>query len=105
MRTVLPPILFGMLLGGIASGARAAEPRVSDIAVIPIHDGVNRIERFAADGRPATIVRGRRDNGNARGHSVHLVLLPTKEGTGEKIPRGSSRSAAASERPPMFFTS
>jgi hypothetical protein len=59
--------------------ARAAEVAVSDIGVMPIHDGVNRIPRFTPDGRTATVVRGWRDNGNAHGHYVYLVLLPTKE--------------------------
>jgi hypothetical protein len=69
------------LVAVLVSAARA-EPAVSDIAIIPIRDGVNQIERFAADGRPATIVEGWRDNGNAHGHCVYLVMLPPKENYG-----------------------
>jgi len=74
------------LSGLLALGANAAEPVVSDIAVIPIHDGVNVIPRFAADGRAATIVKAWRDNGNAHGYSVYLVTLPVKDdyGAGHK---------------------
>ena len=75
-------ILTLVLAGALASVARAAEPTLSDITLIPIQDGVNKIDRFATDGRAATIVRGWRDNGNAHGHDVYLVLLPLKRDDG-----------------------
>jgi hypothetical protein len=67
----------------LAAPALAAQPSVSDIAIIPIHDGINTVARFADDARAATIVRAWRDNGNAHGHYTYLVLLPLKQGWGD----------------------
>jgi hypothetical protein len=81
-------VLLGLafLLGAVASTAGAApalaDDRVSDIVIIPIHDGANVIPRFAADGRAATIFRAWRDNGNAHGHDVYLVTLPLNDADG-----------------------
>ena len=67
------------LLACAATGPAAAGPlALSDIKAISIHDGINIIDHFAADGRAATIVQAFRDNGNAHGHYVYLVLLPVK---------------------------
>lgn len=66
MRTLLTCTVFAGLL---AAPASAADLKLSDIAVIPIHGGVNTLTAFAPDGRTATIVEGWRDNGNAHGHS------------------------------------
>jgi hypothetical protein len=66
----------------------AAEPAITDIAVIPIHDGVNTVASFAPDGRTATIIRGWRDNGNAHGHDTYLVLLPLKDDFGAENTAG-----------------
>lgn len=65
-----------------APAAPAAPVAISDVSIIPIHDGINTVPQFAADGRPATVVRAWRDNGNAHGHYTYLVLLPLiqKEG-------------------------
>jgi hypothetical protein len=78
MRFVLPLVL---LLASLGTAAQAA-PTLTDVAVIPIHDGINTVEYFAADGRVATIVRAWRDNGNAHGHYLYLVTLPLKDDDG-----------------------
>jgi hypothetical protein len=66
----------------VGAQAVAAEVSVTDISVIPIHGGVNVVPRFAPDGRTAKVVRGWRDNGNAHGHYVYLVLLTPRGGGG-----------------------
>ena len=68
-----------------ASPALAQDLKIRDIAVIPIHAGVNTVDRFAPDGRSATIVRAWRDNGNAHGHIVYLVTMARPDcGGGDK---------------------
>jgi hypothetical protein len=42
-----------------------------------LHAGVNQIPHFSGDDREARIVLGWRDNGNAHGYSLFLVLMPT----------------------------
>ena len=64
----------------LAFAAHAAPPSLSHIEVIPLHDGINTVARFAADGRAATIVQAWRDNGNAHGYFVWLVTLPPEAG-------------------------
>ncbi len=73
-------VVCGAAAWTLAFAARAAPPRLSHIEVIPLHDGINPVARFAADGRAATIVQAWRDNGNAHGHTVWLVTLPPKAG-------------------------
>ena len=41
---------------------------------------MNRINHFTSDGRDARIILGWRDNGNAHGYDLFLVLVPTKRG-------------------------
>jgi hypothetical protein len=72
----------------LASGAHAAPPVLSHIEIIPLHDGINTVEHFAADGRAATIVQAWRDNGNAHGHTVWLVMLRPQKKTGLDTPAG-----------------
>jgi len=60
-----------------APGERA---RLSDIQVLALHPGLNSIPDLAGDGRTGTIVDAWRDNGNAHGYSVYMVLLPATEG-------------------------
>lgn len=45
-----------------------------------LHPGVNTVADFAGDGRTAQIVEGWRDNGNAHGYHLYVVLLPTLSG-------------------------
>ena len=77
MRAILSFAAGLCVLGGAvaAPGEAAANLNIRDIAVIPLHAGVNTIERFAPDGRSATIVQAWRDNGNAHGHAVYLVVM------------------------------
>jgi hypothetical protein len=62
-----------------ATGAAAA-PNLGRLTPIPLQTGVNRIAQFSSDGREARIVLAWRDNGNAHGYDVFLVLMPTKRG-------------------------
>ena len=74
---------MGLLLSAIlalSTGAGGTPPQLVDIAVMSVHDGVNIVPRFTSDGRDATIVKAWRDNGNAHGHFVYLVLLPLPGG-------------------------
>ena len=70
-------------LAAASSSVQAAPAALTDISVIPIHDGMNTVPRFAADGRAATVVRAWRDNGNAHGHYTYLVLLPLLQVEGD----------------------
>ncbi len=70
MNLLLPAIL------ALATAASGTPPQLADVAVVPVRDGVNAIAKFTPDGREATIVKAWRDNGNAHGHFVYLVLLP-----------------------------
>ncbi|HTO83982.1 MAG TPA: hypothetical protein VMQ73_17215 [Methylomirabilota bacterium] len=44
---------------------------------------MNEIDDFAGDGRPAIIVGGWRDNGNAHGGDLFLVMLQSPSGRGK----------------------
>jgi hypothetical protein len=44
---------------------------------------VNSVANFAVDGRDARIVRAWRDNGNAHGYDLFLVLMPTTAGSAD----------------------
>ena len=71
---------------GLASSTVVAQPphpRLSDVEVIPLHGGLNSIPNLAGDGRIGTIIDAWRDNGNAHGYSVFMVLLPSTEGSHE----------------------
>ena len=51
--------------------------------MLSLTDGVNRIPHLAPDGRDGLIVQGWRENGNAHGFGVFMVLLPVgADGTG-----------------------
>ena len=63
----------------LAATASAA-PNVDRLTTIPLRLGINSIAQFAPDGREARIAVGWRDNGNAHGYRVFLVLMPTKHG-------------------------
>jgi hypothetical protein len=72
-------ILFLSLMPIIAS-ASEGKRGLTDLAVIPLQLGVNTVERFASDGRPAIIAKGWRENGNAHSYNYFLVLMPTAVG-------------------------
>lgn len=60
----------------MALGMRAqAAPAVTELVPIPLQSGVNRIPKLAPDGRDGMIVLGWRENGNAHGYDLALVLL------------------------------
>jgi hypothetical protein len=63
--------------------AFAAEPAITDLLPIRLVAGPNKLPRFAQDGREALITLGWRDNGNAHGYDLYLVMLPTKPGAGD----------------------
>lgn len=75
-------LTFTALAVLLATPSLAADLTISDISVIPIHDGVNTIDHFTADGRTATVFRAWRDNGNAHGHDVYLVSVPLQQQEG-----------------------
>ncbi|MFI5011484.1 MAG: hypothetical protein ACHQAY_03960 [Hyphomicrobiales bacterium] len=72
-RTVLLSIAMGLGLPSVA-----AEPKLSDLVPIKLVAGANKVAQFAPDGRDALITLGWRDNGNAHGYDLYLVMLPTK---------------------------
>ncbi len=57
-----------------------SEPKITDLAPIPLKQGVNTIPSFSRDGRDALIILGWRDNGNAHGYDVFMVMLPISKG-------------------------
>jgi hypothetical protein len=61
------------------AAAQGERSRLADLQVIPLHDGLNTIPNLAGDGRTGTIVEAWRDNGNAHGYSVFMVLLPSTD--------------------------
>lgn len=67
-------ITFGM-------AARAA-PVVSDLVPIALRSGVNQVPRLGPNGHDGMIVLGWRDNGNAHGYDIALVLLSSGPGGG-----------------------
>lgn len=69
------------LLALVSAFANAAEPRLEDVVPIPLQSGTNNIASFAPDGRTGTVILGWRDNGNAHGYNMFLVLMPTPQGS------------------------
>ena len=54
--------------------------RLTDISPIPIRQGTNEIPDLSQDGRAGMITLGWRDNGNAHGYDVFLVMMETAPG-------------------------
>ena len=79
MRALLSLAVLAGAVASTAGAAPGAGPGLSDIAVIPIHAGINTVEHFSVDGRPATIISAWRDNGNAHGHFTYLVMMEQKD--------------------------
>jgi hypothetical protein len=73
-------ILIGCLLGSGIALAQGVEPKLSDLTEIPLHPGLNHIEGFAQDGRPADILEAWRDNGNAHGYHLFVLTMPSAPG-------------------------
>lgn len=70
--------------------------RITGLEAIPLQPGPNHIERFAPDGREATIMLTWRDKGGGRGQDVFLVTMPSKDSTGWQGV-GMPQSSAAPE--------
>src|ERR1700736_6877471 len=70
---------------GLVQGPKAfaAEPAITGLSPITLVAGPNQLPRFSQDGREALITLGWRDNGNAHGYDLYLVMLPTKPGAGD----------------------
>jgi hypothetical protein len=82
------PLLAALLALGMAGPAAAAEPakhRFTDLVPIPLKPGSNTIERFAPDGRSAIVTLGWRENGNAHGYDLYLVLMAGNSGVPEVV--------------------
>ena len=77
MRFAIAAILFAAAVWPCAA---ASSPTVTDLEPIALKPGVNRLPQLAPDGRDGLIVLGWRDNGNAHGYDLALVLLQDKEG-------------------------
>jgi len=75
-------LLAGACLLAAVSSASAL-PRLAHLAPISLNAGVNRIPHFMPDGRDAQIIRAWRENGNAHGYEVFLILAPTKRGASD----------------------
>lgn len=59
---------------GLLLAAATSPPMIADVKPIALHPGINRIPGFLPGGGTATIVQAWRDNGNAHGYFVWMVL-------------------------------
>jgi hypothetical protein len=85
---ILRPLLAALLTVAVAGSAAAAEQpkhRFTDLAPIPLKPGPNTIQHFAPDGRPAIVTLGWRENGNAHGYDLYLVLMEGNSGVSEVV--------------------
>ena len=67
------------LAAALLALALAAPPdavRLAEVEMFALQAGATRIANFTADGRDGLIVAGWRDNGNAHGFHVYMVLVP-----------------------------
>lgn len=48
--------------------------RLTDLRIIPLRQGMNEIASFTPDGHPGRITMAWRDNGNAHGYFLYLVV-------------------------------
>ena len=71
---------LGMLVGFAANGAESLSDRLSALEMVKLKAGANWVRGFAGGGRSALITYGWRDNGNAHGFNVYVVMLPTRPG-------------------------
>lgn len=72
-------LLFVLLTPFIASAAEQ-KGSITELVVVPLELGMNKIENFASDGRQAIIVKGWRENWNAHSYNFFLVLMPSAIG-------------------------
>ena len=69
--------LLTLLAVMMPAAVAAADPdhKLDQLAPISLHAGANTISRLAPDGRDGLVAYGWRDNGDAHGHHVMLVML------------------------------
>jgi hypothetical protein len=72
-------ILLSLIIGSASSKAERPS-NVNNIEPIGLLPGANKVSRFADDGRDAIVTLAWRDNGNAWGYDVILVMQPTNRG-------------------------
>lgn len=70
-RVVLAGVAWSLVGAGTAM---VPPPQVTGLRAITLHGGVNRVPGFVRGGGTATIVQAWRDNGNAHGYLVWMVL-------------------------------
>ena len=71
--------------------------RIAELEGIPLQPGLNRVGRFASDGRDANIMLTWRDEGGGRGQDVFLVTMPGKDGAGwQRVSMPQDNAPAAS---------
>jgi hypothetical protein len=85
-------LLLGLLCAGASDPMRA---EITELTEIPVKSGLNYLDNFAADGRQGLIIVGWRDNGNAWGYHVYMVMLSSAAETGawEVVTTGMKRNA------------
>lgn len=71
---------LGALLSAGAIAVAQPQPRLANFQMFPSSTGVNSIAGVTGDGRDGLIVSGWRDNGNAHGFNVFLLLIPATPG-------------------------
>lgn len=99
LKTTIVAGLAVSFAGGF-SPASTTENRFTDLVIVPLKQGINNIPRFSDDGRDAIIVLGWRDNGNAHGYDVYVVMLPTEKGGADwNIALGPDGSEVIKDQP------
>jgi len=83
--------------------AGAADPglaKITDLTEIPVKSGLNYVDDFSTDGRQGLIVVGWRDNGNAWGYHVYMVMMspPAQTGAWEVVTTGIKQTPGAAVR-------
>ena len=95
-----------MLLPACAALAEPGTPpstsaahKLEKLQAVPLQAGINAVEHFTVDGRPARIALGWRGNGNAASHHVMLVLVQAASGKGWDVVTvdGTTASEPASD--------
>jgi hypothetical protein len=71
--------LEAALIGVLFAMALAASA-ITDLHPVELHPGVNVVHGFGPNGEDVTIVQAWRENGNAHGYNVWLVLSPGDRG-------------------------
>jgi hypothetical protein len=82
--TRFPFLAFAILLCLSSQGLAQSEPTLTDLKVLPLVSGVNKIHNFTPNGRDGLIIEGWRDNGNAHGYNVFVVMVPTPAKNGSR---------------------